>query len=107
MQHQQLDRRSLEFGRRIADRLLADPALLEIARENLRCWQVRSGVGEALLVCYAEWEDLLNQLTVEQVAELLQRDDEEAARLRQNSPFTGVLSPQEVWSIKREYAYAS
>ena len=107
MNHAQLDRRSLEFGRRIAARLRVEPALLDVARGNLHRWQSRPDTGEALRRCYAEWEALLAQLDAGQTASLLEREDEEAALLRQNSPFAGVLGPREVWRIKREFAHAA
>lgn len=107
MNHTLLDRRSLEFGRRIAARLRAQPALLDVARGNLRRWQSRPETGEALRRCYAEWEALLARLDAGQIASLLEREDEEAARLRQNSPFAGVLDAREVWTIKREFADAA
>lgn len=107
MNHAQLDRRSLEFGRRIAARLRAEPALLEVARGNLRRWLARPDAGEALRRCHAEWEALLARLDAGQIAALLEREDEEAARLRQNSPFAGVLDAREVWAIKREFADAA
>ncbi len=103
MDHQQLDRRSLELAREIARRLLANPSLIQVARENLSRWQMHPGPGIALHRCYLEWTELLDRLTVPEIAELLQRDDEEGARLRQNSPFVGVLSPEEVWQIKRNF----
>jgi hypothetical protein len=106
MNHTLLDRRSLDFGRRIAARLRAEPALLDVARGNLRRWQSRPETGEALRRCYAEWEALLATRDVGEIAALLEREDEEAVRLRQNSPFAGVLGPREVWHLKREFAHA-
>lgn len=107
MNHVRLDRRSLEFGRRIAARLRADPALLDVARGNLRRWQSRPGTGDALRRCYSEWEVILATQEAGEIAALLEREDEEAARLRQNSPFAGVLDAREVWTIKREFADAA
>jgi hypothetical protein len=45
----------------------------------------------------------LDRLTIPELVDLLQRDDEDAARLRQNTPFTGILTPEEVWQIKRNF----
>jgi hypothetical protein len=105
--HRDLDLRSLEFGRRIAAKLRADPTLVQIARENVRRWQDRPEAGASLLQCYEEWSQLLTRLPAEELADLLERDDEDAARLRQNSPFAGVLAPREVWEIKQEFAHAT
>lgn len=103
MNHAELDRRSLAMARAVAERVLAQPELLEVARDNVARWQARPGIGAALRRCYTEWSDLLGRLSVPEIAELLCRDDEEGARLRQNSPFAGVLSPQEVWDVKRRF----
>lgn len=103
MDHRQLDRRSLELAQEIARRLLANPSLIQVARDNLARWQARPDAGSALRRCYLEWAALLDRLTVPELVDLLQRDDEEAARLRQNSPFAGILSPEEVWQIKRNF----
>jgi hypothetical protein len=103
MDHRQLDRRSLELAWEIARRLLANPALIQVARDNLSRWQARPDVGTALRQCYLEWAALLDRLTIPELVDLLQRDDEDAARLRQNTPFTGILTPEEVWQIKRNF----
>ena len=103
MDHRQLDQRSLVLAREIARRLLANPSLIQVARDNLSRWQARPDVGTALHQCYLEWAALLDRLTIPELADLLQRDDEDGARLRQNSPFAGILSPEEVWQIKRDF----
>ncbi len=38
-----------------------------------------------------------------EIIAVLERDDEEGCRLRQSSPFAGILSPQEVWKLNREF----
>ena len=30
-------------------------------------------------------------------------EDEEACRMRQSAPFAGILTPKEVWKLKREF----
>lgn len=96
MDHRQLDQRSLVLAREFARRLLANPSLIQVARDHLSRWRARPDVGTALHQCYLEWAALLDRLTVPELADLLQRDDEDAARLRQNTPFAGILTPEEV-----------
>jgi hypothetical protein len=105
MSHSQTDDVSLEMARRVADRLRRDPELLEIARANLARWTRQNASVGSLLRCYAEWEALLSR-PVEEICDLLCSDADDAQRLRQNSPFAGVLSPAEVWEIKARFHHA-
>jgi hypothetical protein len=104
VRHELTDEISLAIGRRVAARLARQPELLRIARENLDRWAGLNGDAPSLLRCYAEWRDILDR-PLEEVCGLLRSDSEAARRLRQNSPFAGVLSPQEVWELKRHYRH--
>jgi hypothetical protein len=99
MGHEVLDQISLELGRRVAERLRTNPALLDVARENLARWLRQNADAPALVQCYREWQAILEQ-PLEDICSILETDSEENRRLRQNSPFPGVLSPREVWAIK-------
>lgn len=101
MNHSGIDDVSLSLARRVAQRLRARPELLEIARTNLCRWRRRNADSPSLLRCYAEWEAILAR-PLEKILALLVSDTEEGQRLRQNSPFAGVLSPSEVWEIKNQ-----
>lgn len=105
MKHSDIDQVSLEMARRVADRLRLDPELLVIARSNLARWSRQNASVGSLLRCYAEWEAVLSR-PVGDICDLLCSDSDDAQRLRQNSPFVGVLSPAEVWEIKSRYHYA-
>ncbi len=94
------------LARRVAERLRARPELLGVARTNLRRWQQRNADSPSLLSCYAEWEIILER-PLEEVLSLLVSETEEGQRLRQNSPFAGVLSPAEVWEIKNQQRHAA
>ena len=98
--HERTDEISLALGRRVALRLSRQPDLLQIARENLDRWARRNADVPSLLRCYAEWREILER-PLEEICRLLNSDSEEARRLRQNSPFAGVLHPREVWELKR------
>lgn len=99
MQHEVHDEISQEMGRRVAARLREEPALLQIARDNLGRWLRQNADAPALVRCYREWEALLDR-PLEDLCQILETDSEEGRRLRQNSPFAGVLPPAEVWSLK-------
>lgn len=95
------DRVGLEMGRQVAARLRVNPGVLEVARRNLQSWSHRNAGAPALLAAYAEWREILEE-PVEDICRVLSADTEEGRRLRQNSPFAGVLSPKEVWMIKKQ-----
>ena len=100
MGHEVQDRISLELARRIADGLPEHPEWIDLARANLEHWSRRNSDSPRLLRCYAEWQQLL-ALPIPEIQRILTAQTDEGQRLRQNSPFAGVLSPQEVWEIKR------
>ena len=52
MQHDVHDEISLEMGRRVAARLREEPALLQIARDNLVRWLHQNADATALVRCY-------------------------------------------------------
>jgi hypothetical protein len=101
MHHAEHDRVSLAMARRVADELRRRPELVREALANLERWAARNAGSPGLLRCYEEWRSILNR-PIEQVCDALLRTDDEGQRLRQNSPFAGVLSPQEVWMIKQQ-----
>ena len=102
MNHSDSDQVSLEMARRVADRLRLHPESVEIARANLARWSRQNASVSSLLRCYAEWEGILSR-PVDEICDLLCSASDDAQRLRQNSPFAGVLSPAEVWEIKSRF----
>ncbi len=99
MGHEVQDRASLEMARRIAAGLSSHPEWIELARENLDRWSRQNAGAPGLLKYDAEWRDLL-ELPVQEICAILTAETDEGQRLRQNSPFAGVLSPREVGEIK-------
>jgi hypothetical protein len=104
--HELTDEISLELGRRVAARLREQPALLRIAHENLDRWTQLNAGAPSLLRCYEEWRRILDH-PLPEICDLLSSDSEEARRLRQNSPFAGVLSAQEVWELKQRFRHVT
>jgi len=99
VQHEVHDEISLEIGRRVAARLRDEPALLQVARDNLVRWLRQNADAPALIRCYREWQAILDR-PPNDICEILETDSEQSRRLRQNSPFAGVLPASEIWSIK-------
>lgn len=90
--HRILDARSLAMHCLIARRIAADPALLDVARRNLNHWQaLADGAAPRHL---REWRQILAQ-PWPSIAALITEQSERAARLRQSSPFAGILTTAE------------
>ncbi len=97
--HRVLDARSLALHCLIAQKIMADPSLIDIARRNVAAWR-RKAVG-AEPHYLAEWQRILAR-PWPQVAGLITEQSENATRLRQSSPFAGVLS-----TVERRRIYAA
>ena len=104
--HELIDEVSLELGRRTAVRLQQQPQLLQLAHDNLARWSKQNANAPALLRCYAEWRERLNR-PLEEICAVLTSETEEGQRLRQNSPFAGILSAREVWELKQSFHHAT
>ena len=105
MNHLETDKVSLELARRVAERLRGQPEVLDIARANLARRSRLNSASPSLLRCYAEWREILARPT-DEICRLLCSESDNGQRLRQNSPFTGVLTPAEVWEIKSHFRHA-
>ena len=102
--HELADEISLALGRRVAARLREQPELLRVAHDNLDRWSRLNANAPSLIRCYAEWREILSR-PLSEICDLLTADHEEARRLRQNSPFAGVLSARAVWELKQRFRH--
>ena len=98
--HARIDARSLALHRLVAQKIAENPELLEIARDNIRRWQ---SANHPPSVALDEWADVLNG-RVEEIAALLVDTSERATRLRQSTPFPGVLTQDERKAIYESYS---
>ena len=98
--HSRLDERSLALHQVIAEKVLADPALRDKARDNLRRWQQ---IEDSPKPALAEWEQILSGPS-EQIVQFLTERSERATRLRQSSPFAGILSEPERKAIYESFS---
>jgi hypothetical protein len=96
--HEWVDRRSLALHEAVAAKLEAQPQLLDVARANLQRW-LTANPAAAL----REWCHLLETTPLPELLALLRSPGDHAARLRQSSPFAGLLTPQERQSILNDY----
>ena len=100
--HESIDRCSLALEQAVVRRLREDPSLISKAKANLNHWLKRNKESPALCRCYLEWMDILESRSQEDIECVMRGTDEESRRLRQNSPFVGILTPMEVWKIKKK-----
>ena len=106
MDHTFQDAVSLELARRIAFGLPVHPEWLEFARANLERWSQQNSQAPSLLRCYNEWREMLMR-PLEEICAVLTAETDDSRRLRQNSPFAGLLPPTEVWEIKARLRHAT
>ncbi len=98
--HHLIDERSRAFDRVIAGKLRADPTLADKARSNIARWLETASAGSRPDLL--EWQRLLAGPFDELLA-TMEATDEHATRLRQSSPFCGILTPDERLHIIREF----
>jgi len=93
------DRLGLLYHRAMAEKIRRQPALLEIARENLRRWMAAEP-DATLSQARSEWQWRLDCESVEEIIRLMTDPTEEGHRLRQSTPFAGILTPEERRAIR-------
>jgi hypothetical protein len=89
--HCKHEQRSLLMHRLVADRLRQSPSdVMRFGLDNLQRWR------QGGLDCddFVVWDRLLHS-EPERLLETLESDNEDACRLRQSSPFAGLLSEEE------------
>jgi hypothetical protein len=98
--HTQIDQRSLAMARAVVRLVDSDPARhgLERARVTGERWLREYGPDPTV----SEWVARLRQ-SWDQVRAVLLEESAEGCRRRQNSPFAGVLAPQQRWAIYRQF----
>ena len=90
--HALIDAQNRERDQRLASLIRRRPEVLGLARRNLQNWATRWG---GLNPAWKEWNQVLQMLTPAQVADFLEGTTPLSNRLRQSSPFLGVLEEVE------------
>jgi hypothetical protein len=88
----------------IAERLRADPRLLGKVCDRLRALMQDSSVSISVRDAYREWLLFIERHSFDEVLELMVDPSEEGIRLRQATPFAGILSRAEREAIARKKA---
>jgi hypothetical protein len=99
LKHRIIEARSLAMHCLAAQKIMRDPAVLDRVRRTLDTWRARYGKDRPRAM--DEWE-LVLRLPWPQIAAFITDPGERATRLRQSTPFAGVLGVRE-----RERIYAA
>lgn len=94
--HRLLEARSLAMHAIIARKIERDPKLLAIAHRNVERWSTRW--KDAPPAWLQEWRKVLQQ-PWQHIAALITEPSENGARVRQSSPFAGILTNEERWRV--------
>lgn len=97
--HAQLDHFSLRLHEEVARQIRANPAMLDRARANIVRWQRQLGGSAARDLDV--WSTILAGPLENILATMVART-EEGDRLRQSSPFCGIMSQARRMEIFRE-----
>jgi hypothetical protein len=92
LKHRLAEARSLAMHCLVAQKIAAEPRLLDVARRNLAAWAAR--YGDSVPRALEEWRAVLGRPWPE-IAALITDPGEPATRMRQSSPFAGVLTASE------------
>jgi hypothetical protein len=106
MGHDLIDRRSLELNRLVAEKIRRQPELMDLVRNRLERTLSESRLSESSKDALREWQTILSTHSLNEVLEILTEDSDEGRRLRQSSPFSGILSQRERFEIFRRYESA-
>lgn len=101
--HQCMDERSRELHTLIAEKIRRDPTLLSQVQSRLERWLLESQDLPRTQRALEEWQHILRDQPLEAILVPLESADEESCRLRQSTPFVGILSPEERTGIYRKY----
>lgn len=99
------DNFALELHVRIAERLRHDPSLIEVAKITMNRW-LQNNPSWSSKIAIEEWQDLIENLSLDELIDEMLQEDDEGQRIRSNSPFCGIISQEESKNIL-ELAYAS
>jgi hypothetical protein len=92
----------LAFHAAIAEKLRADPKLLEKIHDRLQAMLSDDRISISTRDAYREWLEVIEQHSFEEVLTLLVDPGDEATRLRQATPFAGILGRAEREAIARK-----
>ncbi|KHD05862.1 hypothetical protein PN36_30865 [Candidatus Thiomargarita nelsonii] len=98
MDEQDRERRTIEFGKAICDKLEQNPSLIQVALDNIQRWEQKGGVD----IAFREWKVLLDG-SRQKIYDILTGTDSKSQRIRSSNPFVGILTEEERHQINKKY----
>lgn len=98
--HQFLDALSWRCHRIIAERIRSDPSLLRIPRANIARWLALDPYDEGEKRSVLEWLPMLEEARLDELIARMTDPGEEGQRMRQSTPFVGILAQGERCAIR-------
>lgn len=94
--HQFLDDFALAYHHAVAGVLRSTPEdVINRARRNLARWMNGEAFDAGEMLSLAEWQEILDRSSAEQLIAIITDGSDEGQRLRQSSPFVGALPHQQ------------
>jgi hypothetical protein len=90
--------RALEYHRAVAERLRAEPGLLDVARQRVRSWRQEGKLHPRYATA---WESVFAR-PFDEIVRFLVEDSDEARALRHVSPFAAFIDYRERLRIWRD-----
>ena len=101
--HTVIDARSRELHQIIAGKIRQKPALIQEVRETLGRWLKATKETDRSRDSLLEWKRRLENESLDATLGFMVGDDEEARRLRQSTPFVGLLTERERQDVFQKY----
>jgi hypothetical protein len=103
MGHDLIDRRSLELNRLVVEKIRHQPDLMDFVRSNLDRTLSEPILSESCKNALREWHTILSVKSFDEILGILVEHSHEGQRLRQSTPFTGILNQRERLKVFRRY----
>jgi len=104
MGHDLIDRRSLELNQLIVAKIRRHPELMDLVSQNLDRTLSDPVLSESCKTALREWRRILSLKSFDEILGILVEDSDEGQRLRQSTPFTGILNQRERLDVFRRHA---
>jgi CRISPR/Cas system-associated endoribonuclease Cas2 len=105
--HLWLDQLGLRYHEAIAEKLRANPALRQVAIDNIDRWLARNDYPLSVQRSLLQWRDLLTRASLEELTDKLLDPSEDGYQRRQNTPFPGILTQEERRAIRHSMSHQS
>jgi len=106
MRHDLINSRSLELNRLVAGKIHRQPELMDFVRSNLKSTLDDQKLSDSCKDALKEWDYLLRNFSTDIVLDTLVEESERGQRLRQSSPFWGILTQEERRQVFRQHESA-